>query len=163
MPGIARASGGGSRRRTCVASLSASALCAAALAGRWWRNHANADALHSRALAAGGLGHGVGFRALVGALDLAGLRTGELLRPLTVAGLDSAAGLLAPLYFVSESAAWFIPAGWCYGLPVSGIAGASTVDVRADFREAVAGTRSRGPGDRKNPCREDALPCRCQT
>jgi hypothetical protein len=53
--------------------------------------------------AAGGPVHGAGFGALVGALGLAGLRTGELPRPLAMAGLAwAAAGVLAPLYFVVE-------------------------------------------------------------
>jgi hypothetical protein len=61
---------------------------------------------------------------LVGALGLAGLRTGELPRQLALAGLASAAaGSLSPLYFVWEPAAWFIPAGRFSGLLVSGIAG----------------------------------------
>ena len=69
--------------------------------------------------------HGAGFAVLVGVLGLAGLRTGELPRLLAVACLASAtAGLLSPLYFVTEKAVWFIPAGRFSGLVVSGIAGA---------------------------------------
>ena len=65
--------------------------------------------------------HGAGFGVMVGSL---GLRTGELPRPLALAGLASAAaGLLSPLYFVAKLAAWFIPAGRFSGLLVSGIAG----------------------------------------
>jgi hypothetical protein len=42
---------------------------------------------------------------LTGALALAGLRTGELPRPVAIAGLASAAsGLLSPLYFLDERA-----------------------------------------------------------
>jgi hypothetical protein len=75
--------------------------------------------------AAGGSVHGAGFGVLVGALGQAGLRTGELPRPLAIAGLFSAAaGLLAPLYFVTEQAVWLIPAGRFSGLLVNGIAGA---------------------------------------
>jgi hypothetical protein len=75
-------------------------------------------------LVAGGPVHGSGFGVLVGSLGLAGLRTGELPRPLALAGLASTvAGLLSPLYFVWEPAAWFIPAGRFSGLLVSGIAG----------------------------------------
>jgi hypothetical protein len=49
---------------------------------------------------------------LTGVLALAGLRTGELPRPVAIAGLISAAaGLLSPLYFVKEPAGWFIPVG----------------------------------------------------
>ena len=74
--------------------------------------------------AAGGPVHGAGYGVLVGSLGLAGLRTGELPRPLALAGLASTvAGLLSPLYFVWEPAAWFIPAGRFSGLLVSGIAG----------------------------------------
>ncbi len=45
-------------------------------------------------------------------------------RPLAIAGLVSAtAGLLSPLYFVTDRAVWFIPGGRFSGLLVSGIAG----------------------------------------
>ena len=65
-----------------------------------------------------------GFGLLVGSLALAGLRTGELPRSLALVGLASAAaGSLSPLYFVWETAAWFIPAGRFSGLLVGGIAG----------------------------------------
>lgn len=58
-------------------------------------------------------------------VGLAGLRTGELPRPLAFASLASAAAsLLSPLYFVAEPAGWFIPAGRFSGLLISGIAGA---------------------------------------
>lgn len=61
---------------------------------------------------------------LIGTLGLAGLRTGELPRPLAIAGLVSAtAGLLSPLYFVTDRAVWFIPGGRFSGLVVGGIAG----------------------------------------
>ena len=70
--------------------------------------------------------HGVGFGVLVGALGLAGLRTGELPRPLALACLASAAtGVLSPLSLISKPAMWFIPAGRFSGLLVSGIAGAT--------------------------------------
>jgi hypothetical protein len=108
-----------------AASLATSALCAAALTGSRGEQDASAAALHRLMFAAGGPVHGAGFGALVGALGLAGLRTGVLPRPLAIAGLFSAAaGLLAPLYFVTEYAVWFIPAGRFSGLLVSGIAGA---------------------------------------
>jgi len=62
--------------------------------------------------AAGGPVHGAGFGILVGSLRLAVLRTGALPRPLAIAGLISAAaGVLPPLYFVTERAVWLIPAG----------------------------------------------------
>jgi hypothetical protein len=106
-------------------SLAAAAAYAAALTGRPGRDDAKAAALARRAFVAGGPVHTVGFGVLVGVLGLAGLRTGELPRPLAVAGLASAAASLAsPLYFVAEPAGWFIPAGRFSGLLVSGIAGA---------------------------------------
>jgi hypothetical protein len=73
--------------------------------------------------AAGRLVHSAGFGALVSVLGLAGLRTGELPQPPAVADLVSAAGLLSPLYFVWEPAAWLIPAGRFPGLLVIGISG----------------------------------------
>ena len=117
----AAVSGGG----LAATSLATSALCAAALTGSRGEQDASAAALHRLMFAAGGPVHGAGFGVLVGALGLAGLRTGELPRPLAIAGLASAtAGLLSPLYFVTEPAAWLIPAGRFSGLLVSGIAGA---------------------------------------
>jgi hypothetical protein len=107
-----------------AASLATSALLSAALTGRRGEQDASAVALHKLMFAAGGPVHGVGFGVLVGSLWLAGLSTGELPRPLALAGLASAAaGSLSPLYFVWEPAAWFIPAGRFSGLLVSGIAG----------------------------------------
>jgi hypothetical protein len=86
---------------------------------------ASAAALHKAAFAVGGPVHTAGFGLLLGALGLAGLRTGELPRPLAVAGLASAAASLAsPLYFLAEPAGWLIPAGRFSGLVVGGIAGA---------------------------------------
>ena len=68
--------------------------------------------------------HGVGSGVLIGSLSLAGLSTGELPRPLALAGLASAAaGSLPPLYLVWEPAAWFIPGGRFSGLLVSSLAG----------------------------------------
>jgi hypothetical protein len=107
-----------------AASLATSALCAAALTSSRGEREASA-ALHRLMFAAGGPVHGAGFGVLVGALGLSGLRTGELPCSLVIAGLASAtAGLLSPLYFVTERAVWFIPAGRFSGLLVSGIAGA---------------------------------------
>jgi hypothetical protein len=118
----AAAVGGGAIAAT---SLATSAMCAAALTGRRGEQDASAAALHRLMFAAGGPVHGAGFEALVGALGLAGLSTGELSRPLAIAGLVSATvGLLSPLYFVTEHAVWFIPAGRFSGLLVSGVAGA---------------------------------------
>jgi hypothetical protein len=107
-----------------AASLATASACAAALTGRPGRQDASAAALARRGFIAGGPVHAVGFGLLVGALGLAGLRTGELPRPLAVAGLASAtASLLSPLYFVAEPAGWLIPVGRFSGLLVSGIAG----------------------------------------
>ncbi len=105
-------------------SLATSALLSAALTGRRGEQDASAAELHRLMFAAGGPVHGAGFGVLVGSLGLAGLRTGEMPRPLALAGLASAAaGSLSTLYFVWEPAAWFIPAGRFSGLLVSGIAG----------------------------------------
>jgi hypothetical protein len=108
-----------------TASLATSALCTLALSGRWGKDDDSAATLARRAFAAGGPIHGVGFGVLTGVLALAGLRTGELSRPVAITGLVSAAsGLLSPLYFVKEPAGWFILVGRFSGLLVSGIAGA---------------------------------------
>ena len=107
-----------------TASLATSGLCTLALSGRWGKDDESAAALARRAFAAGGPIHGVGFGVLTGVLAMAGLRTGELPRPVAITGLVSAAsGLLSPLYFVKEPAGLFIPAGRFSGLLVSGIAG----------------------------------------
>jgi hypothetical protein len=131
---LAGRSGRGSRRcqglavaggAVAAGSLATSALCAAALGGRRGRRDATAVALHRRAFLVGGPAHGAGFGALLGALGLAGLRTGELPRPVAIAALASAApNLLGPLYLLAEPAGWFIPAGRFPGLVVIGIAGA---------------------------------------
>jgi hypothetical protein len=108
-----------------AASLATSALCAAALTAHRGEEDAHTASLHRLLFAAGGPMHGAGFGLLVGSLGLAGLRTGELPVPLVITGLASAAaGLLSPLYFVWEPAAWLIPAGRFPGLVVSAIAGA---------------------------------------
>jgi hypothetical protein len=105
-------------------SLAAAAGYAAALTGPAGDSDAGAATLARRAFVAGGPVHTAAFGVLVGALGLAGLRTGELPRPLAIAGLASAAAsLLSPLYFVAEPAGWFIPAGRFSGRVVSGIAG----------------------------------------
>jgi hypothetical protein len=107
-----------------AASLAASAACAAALSGRWGRQDASAAALVRREFLAGGVIHTPAFGVLLGAIGLAGLRTGELPRPVAITALASGSTcLLAPLYFVAEPLAWFIPAGRFPGLIVSGTAG----------------------------------------
>jgi hypothetical protein len=131
---LAKRSGRGSRGLQAAAfgggglaagSLVTSALLSAALTGRQGEQESSAVALHRLMFAIGGPVHGAGFGVLVGSLGMAGLRTGELPRPLALAGLASAvAGSLSPLYFVTEPAAWLIPVGRFSGLLVSGIAGA---------------------------------------
>jgi hypothetical protein len=130
---LAKRSGEGSRQlqaaavaggAVATAALAASALCTAALSGRRGREEAAAARLHSRAFQAGGPVHGAGFGLMCGALGLAGLRTGELPRPVAITALASgAAGLLSPLYFAARPAGWLIPAGRFPGLVATGIAG----------------------------------------
>jgi hypothetical protein len=107
-----------------AASLAASAACAAALSGPWGRRETSAAKLVRREFLAGGVIHTPAFGVLLGALGLAGLRTGELPRPVAITALASASAcLLVPLYFVAGPLAWFIPIGRFPGLIVSGIAG----------------------------------------
>lgn len=107
-----------------TASLATSAALTAALTSRAHRPDAGMARLHRLAFLTGGLSHGVGFGLLVGALGAAGLRTGELPRPLARAGLAAAIpNLLAPLYLIDARAAYAIPAGRFPGLLVSAIAG----------------------------------------
>jgi hypothetical protein len=130
---LAGRSGKGSRRLRAAAitggwlataSLATSGLHTLALSGRWGKEDDSAAKLARRGFVFGGPIHGVGFGVLTGALALAGLRTGELPRPVAILGLVSAAsGILSPLYFVKESAGWLIPIGRFSGLVVSGIAG----------------------------------------
>jgi hypothetical protein len=107
-----------------AASLATSARCAAALTGARSDADADAVALHRRAFVAGGPAHGAGFGLLVGALGLAGLRTGALPPPLARAGVVAAVpNLLSSVALLAEPAAWLIPAGRFPGLVVSAIAG----------------------------------------
>jgi hypothetical protein len=109
---------------TAVASLAASGVLTAALTTDRAADDDHAVALHRRAFLAGGVAHAVGYGLLVGALGVAGERTGVLSRGLARTALASAAaGLLAPLYLVAEPAAWFIPAGRFSGLVVQSVAG----------------------------------------
>ena len=105
-------------------TLAASGLLTAALTTDRAADDDRAIALHRRAFLAGGVAHGVGYGLLVGALGLAGERTGVLSRGLARVALGSAAAnLLAPLYLVAEPAAVFIPAGRFSGLVVQSVAG----------------------------------------
>jgi hypothetical protein len=96
-----------------------------ALSARWRRRADSAATLARRGFLAGGVIHTPAFGVLVGGLGLAGLRTGELPRPLALTALASASAcLLSPLYLVAEPFAWFIPAGRFPGLIVPWVAGA---------------------------------------
>jgi len=106
-------------------SLAASAVYTAQLTSERADDDQSALAMHRRAFLAGGVVHGVGYGLLVGALGLAGRRTKLLSPALANAALASAAaGLLAPLYLVTEPAAWLIPVGRFSGFLVVGRAAA---------------------------------------
>jgi hypothetical protein len=107
-----------------TASLATSAAIGLALTGAAGRRKATATALHRRLFLTGGPLHTAAFGSLVGCLSLAGRRTGRLPRPLTIAGLASAAaGLLSPLALVSKPGVLLIPAGRMSGLVVIAVAG----------------------------------------
>lgn len=109
---------------TAALSLTASAGYAAALTTARADDAAHALTMHRRAFLAGGVVHGAGFGLLVGALGIAGGRSGLLGGALVRTALGAAgAGLLSPLYLAAAPAAWFIPAGRFPGLLVAGIAG----------------------------------------
>jgi hypothetical protein len=130
---LAKRSGSGSRALQAaalaggglaVASLATSAAIHAALT-RPKLDDESAVRMARQMFAAGGPVHGIGFGVLTGVLALAGLRTGELPRPVAVTGfVSAAASLLSPLYFVWEPAAYLVPVGRFPGLIVSGVAGA---------------------------------------
>jgi hypothetical protein len=105
-------------------SLAASATAAAALTTSPGRDTDRAQSLHRFLFAAGGPVHGGGLALLLGALGLAGLRTGALPRPLAIAAL-AAAGVnaLAPLVLAVPRAALIIPAGRFPSFVIMGIAG----------------------------------------
>jgi hypothetical protein len=107
-----------------AATLAASGLLTAALTTDRAADDDRAVALHRRAFLAGGVAHGVGYGLLVGALGMAGERTGVLPRGVARVALGSAAAnLMTPLYLVAEPAAVFIPAGRFSGLVVQSVAG----------------------------------------
>jgi hypothetical protein len=113
-----------------AASLAASAACTAALSAHWGRQD-NAAVVARRGFLAGGVIHTPAFGVLLCSLGLAGLRTGELPRPLALTELASGSVcLLAPLYLVSEPWAWSIPAGRFPGLVATGLAGARLASGR---------------------------------
>ena len=128
---------GGSRRRGARAvqaaavaggGVASSALATSALYGvALARDPGSDEAItgHRRMFLAGGPAHGIGFGLLLGALGVAGERTGELPRALTRAALAAAIpNVLSPLYLVvAEQAAWLIPIGRFPGLVIIGVAG----------------------------------------
>ena len=109
---------------TAVASLATSGVLTAALTTDRAEADDRAIAMHRRAFLAGGVAHGVGYGLLVGALGIAGRRTGVLPPALArVAAGSALAGLLSPLYLLAEPAAWLIPVGRFSGLVVTTVAG----------------------------------------
>jgi hypothetical protein len=105
-------------------SLAASATAAAALTAGPGRDRHRARSLHRFLFAVGGPVHGAGLALLVGALGLAGRRTGALPRPLTTAALATAGvDALAPVVLAVPRAALVIPAGRFPTFIVLGISG----------------------------------------
>jgi hypothetical protein len=105
-------------------SLAASATAAAALTAGPGRDENRARSLHRFLFASGGPVHGAGLALLVGALGLAGRRTGALPRPLTTAALASAGvDALAPVVLAIPRAALVVPAGRFPTFIVLGISG----------------------------------------
>jgi hypothetical protein len=105
-------------------SLAASATAAAALTAGPGRDQDQARSLHRFLFAVGGPVHGAGLALLLGALGLAGWRTGALPRPLTTAALASAGvDALAPVVLAVPSAALVVPAGRFPTFIVLGISG----------------------------------------
>jgi hypothetical protein len=105
-------------------SLAASAMAAAALTAGPGRDEDRARSLHRFVFAAGGPVHGAGLALLLGALGLAGRRTGALPRPLTTAALVSAGvDALAPVVLAVPKAALVVPAGRFPTVIVLGISG----------------------------------------
>jgi hypothetical protein len=106
-------------------SLAASATAAATLTAGPGRDQNRAKSLHRFLFAAGGPVHGAGLALLLGALGLAGRRSGALPRPLTTAALASAGvDALAPVVLAAPKAALVVPAGRFPTFIVLGISGA---------------------------------------
>jgi hypothetical protein len=104
--------------------------------------------------------HGGGLALLLGALGLAGLRTGALPRPLAVAAL-AAAGVngLAPLVLAAPKAALVIPAGRFPSFVILGIAGfrlAGGAELAEPLHRWFGRQRSQGRGQDLN------LTARCE-
>jgi hypothetical protein len=107
-----------------TASLAASAAAAAALTAAPGRDEKKARRLHRFVFNAGGAVHGAGLALLLGALGMAGLRSGALPRPLAVAALTSGGvDALAPMVLAVPKAAPVIPAGRFPSFVVLGLAG----------------------------------------
>jgi hypothetical protein len=105
-------------------SLAASATAAAALTASPGRDEERARSLHRLLFAVGGPVHGAGLALLLGALGLAGRRTGALPRPLTTAALASAGvDPLAPVVLAVPKAVPVVPAGRFPTFIVLGISG----------------------------------------
>jgi hypothetical protein len=105
-------------------SLAASATAAAVLTAGLGRDENRARSLHRLLFAVGGPVHGAGLALLVGALGLAGRRTGALPRPLTTASLASAGvDALALVVLAVPKAALVVPAGRFPTFVVLGISG----------------------------------------
>ncbi len=72
----------------------------------------------------GGPVHGVGYGLLSGALGIAGLRTGELPKPVAIASLVAAPiGILGPVAMLKKEAMMALPIAHMLSLLVSGAAG----------------------------------------
>jgi hypothetical protein len=107
-----------------AASLATSAALSTSLTLKEDRSDESAFALSRLAFLAGGPIHGVGYGLLIGALGLAGKRTGEVSSAVTTASLVSAAaGLASPLYLAWEPAGWLIPIGRFSGFLIGAITG----------------------------------------
>jgi hypothetical protein len=107
-----------------IVSLAASATAAAALTAAPGRDQDRARSLHRFLFNAGGPVHGAGLALLVGALGMAGLRTGILPRPLVIAALTTAGvDALAPVVLAAPKAALVLPAGRFPTFVVLGISG----------------------------------------
>jgi hypothetical protein len=106
-----------------VATQTVSAAASAALT-RGRNDLARTGRLRQVAFLSGGPAHGVGLGVLTGVLGLAGLRSGELGRPLAVASLAFApVNILGPLTLAAKPTMVALPIGHAAALVVSGIAG----------------------------------------
>lgn len=133
---VARLAGGSGRGSTSLravalvggavaaTSLAASATAAAALTTRLGRDSRRARFLHRFVFTAGGPVHGAGLALLLGALGVAGRRTGTLSRPVALAALVSAGvDALALVVLAAPRAALVVPAGRFPTFIVMGITG----------------------------------------